>query len=301
MASASGFDAFILQYLAGDLSLDDTVTQITAPVNSAYTSGDSGNAIRKTETIPPWRRPSWSEDQVRAQWDEPPLESDTCDDTRGTESQLSELWSAVMYAAKRNPWRNDDNDAHGKLIALVAAIQQAPDPPMPANATKALRQNWIWSSGTLWSTLLLLGPTTREIWNDAFGAAFGHETAIAEWANVNAFMARLTAEKLDDYPVFAIWAMGYALDENQKNSKGNWRDATMPAAAAWIDICGRQMYEWREDILPEHWSIEDTPWPWWPFWKHRFEEISLGGEQAKDETRVIAREAFHKMEEIEAL
>ncbi|KAJ6485767.1 hypothetical protein C8R45DRAFT_1146448, partial [Mycena sanguinolenta] len=211
--------------VAGNTSLDNIVKQLTTPISVAYATANSGNAIRETEN------------EAGEQFDSdealPPAASDDAPDT---ESQLWKLWHAVLHAAKRAPWQNDDNDANGKLIALVAAIKRVPDPPMPANATEELRKNWIWRSGTLWSTLSMLGWTAREVWDDAWGAAFGLETAIAERANVNGFVARLTAEELDDYSVFAIWAMGYALDENQKNSKGNWLDAMVPGAAAWVGI-----------------------------------------------------------------
>ncbi|KAF8216679.1 hypothetical protein K438DRAFT_1747865 [Mycena galopus ATCC 62051] len=273
----------ILQYLAGNLSLDDTVNQLTTPISSSFTTADGGNAIRTAEKA----------------------------------AATSE--HSVLHAAKRTPWRNDENNTHSKLVALVAAIRRVPDPPLPANANRALRNDWIWESGTLWSTLAMFGPATREAWNDSPGAAFGYsEAAIAAWANANAFVARLTAEDVPEYSMYAIWAMREGLEEKRKlpEKKGNWLDATVPAAAAWIAIWGKEMYERREDLTPQDPNEGNPAMPgdymikrtknkrpeWsrerWAFWKQRFEEITQ--EEVNDETKAITKEAFERMQEIES-
>jgi hypothetical protein len=314
----------ILQYLDGNLSLDQTVKQLTDPISSAYTSANSGNAIRQAEATAAHQRTFWSEAEAREQWGDPLPESEIPPEAEGapsTEGQLWELWYAVLHAAKRNPWRDTDRDAHGKLVALVAAIKRVPDPPMPANANKALRGDWVWSSGTLWSELVLIGAASREAWNDSPGAAFGYsDAAIEAWANVNAFVARLTAEDVRQYSLYAIWAMREALEEKRKEAPEKWMDATVPAAAAWIGVWGKQMYERREDLTPEDPETQGNParpgdymikrtknekaeWSRerWAFWKQRFQEISLGsvGDKVNSETKAIAKEAFERMEEIE--
>ncbi|KAF8216670.1 hypothetical protein K438DRAFT_400819 [Mycena galopus ATCC 62051] len=285
----------ILQYLAGNLSLDDTVNQLTTPISSSFTTADGGNAIRTAEKTAAQQRTFWSVDEARERWGDPLPETEippaAPDGTPSTEGQLWELWYAVLHAAKRTRWRNDENNTHSKLVALVAAIKRVPDPPLPANANKALRNDWIWEGGTLWSTLTMLGPASREAWNDSPGAAFGYsEAAIAAWANANAFVARLTAEDVREYSIYAIWAMREGLEEKRKlpeKKKGNWLDATVPAAAAWIAIWGKKMYERREDLTPQNPNEGNPAMPgdymikrtksdrpeWsrerWAFWKQR--------------------------------
>ncbi|KAJ6519117.1 hypothetical protein C8R45DRAFT_950300 [Mycena sanguinolenta] len=305
----------IVQYLAGELSLSDTVQRLTVPINLSYSTADSGNAIRQAEETAAHQRTFYAEDEVKEQWGDPLPESEippaAPEGTPSTEEQLWELWYAVLHAAKRT-WQNDD---HRKLVALVAAIKRVPDPPLPVNANKALRNNWVWASGTLWSTLTILGAATRETWNDSPGGQFEYsKAAIEAWANVNAFVARLTAENVREYSIYAIWAMRDALEE-RREEEGDWLDATVPAAAAWIGVWGREMYTCREDLTPEdprygnpakpgnymiqrtgnkkpEWSPER-----WAFWKLRLEEIV--GEEVSDETKAIAKAAVETMEEIE--
>ncbi|KAK7025043.1 hypothetical protein R3P38DRAFT_2952481 [Favolaschia claudopus] len=315
----------ILQYLTGTLSLEDTVTQLTNPINASYSSADSGNAIRQAESDATAQREFHSEAAARELWGDPLPEDEVpaeeVPDAPSTEGQLWELWYAVLHAAKRYPWRNDENNAHDKLVALVAAIKRVPDPPLPPNANKALRGNWIWGTGTLWSDLVLLGASSREIWNDSPGTGAGYsDAAIVAWTNVNAFTARLTSEDVNDYSLYAIWAMRDALetDPTKKASEesGTWLDACVPAAAAWILIWGRPMFERREvyersptrgdpgrpgDLMVQRTKNKQSAWTSqrWAFWKARFEEISVA-QDVKEETRIAAGEAFGKMKEIES-
>ncbi|KAJ6519116.1 hypothetical protein C8R45DRAFT_918200 [Mycena sanguinolenta] len=208
--------ALILQYLARDLSLDDTVNQLIDPINSSYSTADFGNAIRRTEETAVDQRTFFSsEEEARVEWGDPLPEGEIPPAPEGTLSTEGQ------------------NNGHAKLVALVAAIKRVPDPPLLVNATKALRNDWIWE-GTLWSTLLLLGAASRETWNDSPGGQFGYsKAAIAAWANVNAFVARLTAE-----------------NTHWREEEGDWLDATVPAAAAWIGVWGKEMYARREDLTP---------------------------------------------------
>jgi hypothetical protein len=138
------------------------------PIKSSYTTTDSGNAIREAETTAAYQQQFWSEPKGRKYWGNPLPESEVPPEVVGapsTEGQLWRLWYAVLHAAEQNPWGNDNSDVHGKLVTQVATIEWVPDPPMLANATKALHNGWIWRSSTLWSTLLLLGPSSVEAWD----------------------------------------------------------------------------------------------------------------------------------------
>jgi hypothetical protein len=175
---------------------------------------------------------------------------------------------------------------------------------MPANATKALRKDWIWDDGTLWSTLLLLGPASREAWNDCPGAFKYTDAAIAAWANVNAFVARLAAEGVYGYSSYAIWAMQEALKESPGEERKG-RDemqmdagAWIAAAAAWINVWGRQMYYERPKELRRTRGLSGLGRGGHPG--------SIGSRKSVLETKsrprrlgTIAKEAFEKMEEIE--
>jgi hypothetical protein len=310
----------ILQYLADNLSLDDTITQITKPINNAFTTANSGNAIRRGEDVAKNQRQYWSEEEAREQWGDPLPENQVppeVPDAPSTEGQLWELWYAILHAAKRQSWTDDPRDVHGKLASLVAALRRVPDPQFPANPTKALRNDWIWGDKTLWSTLSLLGAASRESWNDSPGCGAGYSpAAVQAWANLNAFTARLTRDNIESYSLYAIWAMRDALEEDEK-----WAykmDAFVPAASAWIMIWGKPMYDRTEDMTPSNKNQGNPGQPgdymirrtgnekaeWsrdrWAFWKERFREISVR-EKVTDETRSISKSTFKRMEEIEKL
>lgn len=165
----------------------------------------------------------------------------------------------------------------------------------------------------------MLGPSTRECWNDAPGCGSGFSVPeIHAWANLNAFIARLTRADLAGFWVYAIWAIRDALEVERKDYEPAHKperaakllDAYVPAAAAWIIVMGRELWEKDEDLTPKNPNQEDPArggalWKGksafckerWDLWATRFEALS-GMEDLMTETREIAAEIFARMEEI---
>ena len=165
----------------------------------------------------------------------------------------------------------------------------------------------------------MLGPSTRECWNDEPGCGSGFSVPeIHAWANLNAFIASLTRADLAGFWIYAIWAIRDALEMERKDYEPAHKperaakllDAYVPAAAAWIIVMGKELWEKDEDLTPKNPNQGDPAkggalWKGksafckdqWDLWATRFEALS-GMEDLTTETREIAAEAFARMEEI---
>lgn len=316
--------ATVKAYMAGTLDLAAAVEKLAEPIDQAYSTADHGQAIRKAENVAANQRQYHSAEDAREQWGEPlpadevPAEDDTQPTTEGL---LWELWYTVLHVAKQTPWQEDAGAGatQEKLVDLVRALKARPGPPAPAKMTKALQNDWIWTSGTLWSELIMLGPSTRECWNDGPGCGSGFSVPeIHAWANINAFIARLTRADLAEFWIYAIWAIRDALEVEHKDYEPAHKsekaakllDAYVPAAAVWIIVMGKELWEKDEDLTPKNPNQGDPArggalWKGksafckgrWDLWATRFEALS-GMEDLITETREIAAKTFTRMEEI---
>ncbi|OCK80675.1 hypothetical protein K432DRAFT_381990 [Lepidopterella palustris CBS 459.81] len=312
----------MLAYTSGSIDAETAAQQLADPVDRAYSTADYGAAIRRAERCAANQRQHWSVEEGKERWGEPlPASEIPVDDGEkhdSTEGLLWDLWYTILHFAKRTPWR--DAASQTKLVNLVKTLKARPDPPSPQNTTKALRNDWIWSSGSLWSNLIMLGPSARECWNDSPGCGAGFLVPeIHAWTNVNAFVARLTREGLADFWLYAIWAMRPALEEKHSDYEVAHKrataavnmDALVPAAAVWVLVAGRELWEKREDLTRTNKNEGDPAkggemWKGksefsrerWAFWRRRFGEEAENGELS-EETRRIAKEAAERMEEIE--
>lgn len=306
----------VVAYMEGSLDLESTVKRLVEPINQEYSTADHGQAIREAEKTAASQREFYSAEEAEELWgaplpqDEIPPEDNTCNVT--TEGLLWDLWYSILHCAKRTPWR--DTAAQNRLLDLVCALKACPDPAPPAPMTEALRQNWIWSSGRLWSELTLLGPSARECWNDAPGCGAGFSVPeIHAWANVNAFVAAITKKGLDDFCLYAIWVMRDALEDHHEDASTSYGfvtvamklNALVPAAAVWVLVMGKELLE-KDDSVPSNPSQGEPSWKGtnavckdrWRFWKARFQGLSRR-EDLMSETKEIAAEAFARMEDIE--
>lgn len=277
-------------YMSGSLDRETAVRQLTARVDEAYSTGD-------------YRIASTGDDNSNVNHD------DGGDDNNSTESLLWDLWYSILHTAKRTPWT--DSQAQNKLINLVRALKAHPNPAFPSlfppEQADALRNNWIWSSGTLWSELILLGLATRECWNDMpWCDGNDSEITIPEihaWTNVNAFVARLDKEGVVPMCVFGRWAMEGALGIGMQQEKGRrWTPSTtelnayVPAAAVWILIVGEELWEREREREREN-QDHEAAYERWCLWKDRLDRVSLR-EDVLSETREMAEKASRRMEEI---
>ncbi|KAF1978094.1 hypothetical protein BU23DRAFT_550203 [Bimuria novae-zelandiae CBS 107.79] len=211
---------------------------------------------------------------------------------------LGYIWNSLLHSSKRIPFR--DAEQHAKLVDLVKAIQEHPDP----------------SGGSTYKTLSGLGMQAREAYNDIPR----HDTGLFKqdfhaWANLNYFLARLTESGVFEFYLYTIWAMREALEKAPGRLPG-WYDIHVPAAAVWVFALGSKLYEREEDLTPKN-RNEGNPakggdlWTGgpvfskerWAFWKKRFGDVA--GEEGdaslvSEETRKIARDAVEAMEKAES-
>ncbi|KAK0474459.1 hypothetical protein EDD18DRAFT_1090718 [Armillaria luteobubalina] len=218
------------------------------------------------------------------------------------EGGLWDLWSTINYKAERT--KSDDAIAHGKLVELVDAIKHLESPTNDAG-----EKSKCWEM-TLWEQLPVFGANMRESWNCAFSLSRSEERVVRRerWINLNAFVARLTAVRIDDFELYAIWQLRDALEEPVEDSSF---DAKIPAAVQWILYCGELIYTSKREY--EHGPRVGDParggelWKGdkrgfceerWRFWKSRFAELQHY-EKLLPETRELAGKAVQVMESIE--
>ncbi|KAK2754557.1 hypothetical protein FQN54_006958 [Arachnomyces sp. PD_36] len=306
----------VKDYMSGSLDLDSAVEKLAKPVEQQFSTADNGRAIRRAEEVAASQRQYHSPEEADKIWgtplpeDELPPVEPSSNDTPTTEGHLWDLWYSVLHCARRTPWR--DSASQNRLLDLVRALGARPDPPLPTQMTIPLKQDWMWSSGKLWSKLLMLGPSTRECWNDCpRGESDTSPPEIHAWTNINAFVAAITKEGLSNFWLYAIWAMRSGLEESPKarSSVGD-HDLHVPAAAVWIMVAGEEIRK-RDDVWEASRTGGDPAcggdlWKGkrgfcterWDFWKSRFNTLRQQ-EGLWAETREIAAEAFRKMESLD--
>lgn len=314
----------IKAYMNGSLDLDTTVETLALPIEKQFSTADDGRAIRRAEKTATSQRKHCSPKEAERIWGFPlredELPPECSSDTPTTEGLLWELWYGILHMARCTSWK--DSAALNKLVDLVRGLEARPNPPFPPNLTKALKMDWIWSSGELWSDLILNGPATRECWNDSPRTdEVLCPAEIHAWTNINAFVATITKEGIaNSYWLYAIWAMRDALEEEYKGrlEMANL-DALVPAAAVWAIVLGERLWE-REDVWESSKTGGDPAsggkkfkgkldfsrkkWGFsrkrWTFWKKEFHVLS-SQQGLRQETRDIATQAFERMKEVEKL
>jgi hypothetical protein len=216
--------------------------------------------------------------------------------------QWGDLWYSVIHSARRIPCSEDQNIE--KVVSLMKKLSGEPG----------------------YGRFPQLGMYAREVWNDAPGTGAGWTAPESSaWASYNHFLARLDQEGLfESLSSFGLWTLGDALerkwtdsseDETNPGTRAQKYNATVPAAAAWVKVAGKKLYEQKEDEDPKlkkkDAKLEDLKdgeklWPGaarfsrerWTFWKNRFGEIA-GMEAVEEETRKVARGAAEAMEKVE--
>lgn len=156
------FYAIIKSYCVGSIQLKEAVAAIVEPINRSYTSADDGKAIHYAEFNAANQRTFYSLAKAEELWGRPLPEDElppvVDKRSNSTEMQLWNLWYSVLYTAKITPWEQGQE----RLLVLVMALKDTQDPAPPVQMTQALRHNWIWRTGKLWSVLSLMGPSVRE-------------------------------------------------------------------------------------------------------------------------------------------
>ncbi|KIJ59192.1 hypothetical protein HYDPIDRAFT_33424 [Hydnomerulius pinastri MD-312] len=221
------------------------------------------------------------------------------------ESFLWEMWDLVVRVAQQVPYKHPSQD---KLAELVKALR---------DLNSGTRVD-IWGiERKLWEDLPLLHQQILETGN-TFNLQELHtnEEKRERWQSFIAFIARLTSDKTQPEPIFAIWALRYALEEEPDSrarayhTQGPTLDAQMPAAVEWILVSGRVLYESCQSSDKDERADYDATkggrnfkgqglsLERWKFWKQRFAQIQLF-DQVREATKVLAKEAVEEMEAIE--
>ena len=224
------------------------------------------------------------------------------------ESGLSRLWSVILREA-RSDCRN-----HDKLVDIVVSLSKRSSPRTAQGATVVVYKMEVWKN------LPMLGWEFRDHYNFSvnLGAPPDHrQEAVREFVNMNRFAALLkaTGEEVFNYSWFALITLREALETKQREAKEIYLaklNAWLPAAAAWIEILGVEIFEWDEEFPSEfphgapgsggdlwngkHGFCEER----WHLWRERFAGLAKSEKWAiEDDVRRVAGEAAIMMGEIE--
>ncbi|KAI0135728.1 hypothetical protein F4814DRAFT_34588 [Daldinia grandis] len=317
----SGSTEIIDAFLVGDIDTGTAVAKLAAPIEKAFSSADYGRAYYHAEMTARSQRPIESPEEAlelwgpEEDWPSPSLPANESDG-ESTEGQLWSLWYSILHAAKRIPWTATIEQE--RLLGLVEALKLRPDPAQPSPMTTPLRRNWIWEDGRLWSTLRLLGASTREAWNDGCGCGAGWTGPEQRaWTSVNGFVARLVASGTSPaLAVYGEWAVGEAVESVPRGDGLHVRAPASTQAAVrvavacvWLQIAGRYMWNLRAGEGEARGPTVDlgareNKLPWyghktgaektrrsearWDFWRRRLEQEAENGE-LPGEVRELAR------------
>ncbi|SMY21120.1 unnamed protein product [Zymoseptoria tritici ST99CH_1A5] len=312
-------NAVLSKYMAGCLSLEAAINMLAEPIDHLYTTANDGRLFYTAEMVARSQRHMYDTVKAEELWG---LEQDfPISDEIGTpsvEGKLWCLWFAVCHTARKTPWADEGKQM--KLVDFARQIKQRPDPPPPQNMTIPLKRDWQYSSGTLWSTLSMLGPSARETWNDAPGYGAGFSSPELNGANnINAFIARLSLHGVANFWRYGVWALdgGLAVDprEDHRGTSAEKLNAYIPTAVVWIRIAGQAIWEKivREDfdsekrydanrvLAPQQASPQHEQTytrARWRYWRDRY-DIMSGRDQLAEETRKLCAEAALLMKDIE--
>ena len=316
-------------YLAGELTAVEAADKIAPPIEEAYSTGNHGYLRYSAEETARHQRGFFKSPEKAAEewgWPEDVAKPELGEDYKSTEMHLWDLWYAVIHASKKIPWNADTEQA--KLLNLVKALKARPDPPLPENTTIAMKREWVWQPGVLWSKLNLLGPASTECLNDCCGCGAGWTPPEQRaWANFNAFMARMTAGGLYDWANFFMYAMEDALESKPSDQGSHVKapsletkmSSDLTVAAVWVLLAGDWLYENRlqddggVDGDKVDLALRDTKLPWmlrkkqefvrrvlsagrWTFWRRRFAQEAENGKLDK-EVRDLCSRAAEKIAE----
>lgn len=180
-------------YLSGTTTTNQAVHNLAIPIEETYTTADHGRAFWHAEVTARGARQAFESDEAERFWGLPVQMCEPDPSAGGwesTEGQLWRLYLGILHAARKVPV--SDEQGRMKLVRLVQALKARPEPARPEGMTTALRNDWVWSSGRIWSNLLMLGPSWAESRDCCPGGLAGYTVPEANaWEGVLAFVDRL--------------------------------------------------------------------------------------------------------------
>jgi hypothetical protein len=203
------------------------------------------------------------------------LHDDAWDDH--VEGMLWSAWQAVISAAD-----TPDDAVQSRLVGLLTAIKG-----------RGILARGDGQECTVWDMrahvdLPVFGAQMRETWNFAPPAV-----SPGTWANLNAFVAQLTAGGID-FSLYGIWALRDALEMDEQDVS-----PVLPAAVQWFRCAGPvlaslalkgaahpQRADWLGPLCAKA-GLTDLGFTIrrWNFWKSRLEEIVAAGGESADTAR----------------
>lgn len=215
---------------------------------------------------------------------------------------VGRLWTHLLTTALECP------EHHDKLVSVLVHLSKLPDAKTEQGDPIILYNMQVWKD------LPMLGWHFRYEWNGPSvppGPWDRQQKAISTFINLNRFTALLmaTEEPVFEYSWFALVTFRSALETPPINlHEGESLDATVPAAAAWVEIPGVEMYEWDKEF--EHRPALGKGGPlWkgkhgfceerWQFWRERFGVLARMEGKLGEEARTAAKDAEIVMGEIE--
>ncbi|MCJ1418860.1 hypothetical protein MMC32_005211 [Xylographa parallela] len=213
------------------------------------------------------------------------------------------VWDVILHMIRQIP---DEHPAQDNLLELVEALRDLP--------TDIVVEIWS-EKAKIWQDLPFLVDILETEYYKIDQETLpddGKDAARKEWHSINAFAARLTAEGLQDYRIFGLWALRVALEEQPEPQAPEYQlqgpilDCRVPVAATWIRRCGVQMFVSDGACYLRHGGKGGRLWQGeegfdlerWRLWKRRFGEISKD-KWGSEKTRQLAQAAEKEMVEIE--
>ncbi|KAL2817611.1 hypothetical protein BJX63DRAFT_385522 [Aspergillus granulosus] len=231
-------------------------------------------------------------------------------DSTSVEEALGRLWNLVIALASDSPTHHD------KLVDVLVDISELPNATDHASSTPLSLHDM-----QVWKDLPTLGWIFREEWNLSINpnsSAEKQSRAIIRWINMNRFAALLMATEesvFASYSWFGLVTLRQALETpiDEMDTTHSPLDAWVPAAAAWIEVLGVEIYDWDEEFPSggnrgapgrggplwkgKHGFCKER----WALWRERFGILASGDEgPLPDSVRKVAGDTEVMMKEIEA-
>lgn len=248
-----GDTTLISTYLSGTLTGTEVADRMAAPIDETYSSADHGTRLYHEEIGARIQRTYHEPDKALEMWgpeEDIPKPGEETADLPTTEGQLWELWYGILHAAKRISYTEAAEQE--KLLDLIRILKARPDPQPPTRMTVPLRRNWIWETGTLWSDLLMFGPSVTEVLNDSCGCGSGWlPVERRAWINVSSFLARGTGSGVFTQTWIGRIALRSATEDDLESHPNLHHIASVPTklechvpeAALWVLLAGGKVLE----------------------------------------------------------
>lgn len=234
-------------------------------------------------------------------------------DEENAEGHLWATWDWMARAAAVTP-----HEKQGPLVEVVAALKELPSPVHDG------KEFTVW--GSPWPELPVFGASMRETWDQGMcfvidvippirlyvlmTSCFTVDQETSDWVNLNAYAARLSSAKVDDFSLYAIWTIRGVFEENGPNeltSSNRPSPKELEAAAIWFRYAGELLHTRKKDretfservAIPGK-SLEDKDWRGfneerWGVWLERFRLVVA--QDIPDETKQLLTEAIQIMEQ----